>query len=166
MKPYTISFFFLIVILLFISCGKEINKTDLESELMQGIDLNCDREKIKTIGIVTELAKIKTPINEPLSSAETDKIYKLVEQLKDKEDLVALAKISWAFMKNSSGELECTRSSIIPTFDYAFWHCIKILAEDRSEDNLQRMRLLKDELNVSNADGYNWSTIVDRIPMP
>jgi hypothetical protein len=166
MKSYIPVVLVFLVISFFISCTKENSQADIESELLKGAELNCDKEKIKTIVIINELAKIKAPKESPVPPADLNKIHKLVERLKDREDLTALAEITWALRSNSSGELECTQSCLIPVFEEAFWHCITILAADRSEENLMRMRLLKEKLNIGDASGYNWSTIVDRIPMP
>lgn len=168
MKFPSFAFLLLIVTLAFASCARneKVQTAEIPDELLQGVELDCEKEKLKAVVILSELAKIRVPKNSPLSEADREKIHKLVERLKDKENLMTLALASRAFVSHSSGELECKDSSLIAAFDIAFWHCIRILAEDRSEENLRDMKFLKDQLNISNADGYDWSTIVDRIPMP
>jgi len=167
MKIFSFVCVVLAMISFFASCGqKEVVQANLEDQLMQNVDLSCDKEKLKTVVIVSELAKFRSPKDEPISQIDEDKIHKLVEQLKEKEDFIALAKITLAFRRHTSGELECKDSEIIPAFEIAFWHCMKILAKDRSEENISRLKLLKEELRMDGGDAYNWSTVVDGIPQP
>lgn len=160
----------LIATLVFASCAKNENvqtaAAEIPDELLQGAELNCEKEKLKAIVILSELAKIRVPKDAPVSDADRAKIYKLVERLKEKEDLTTLAKATRAFVAHASGELECKDSSLMAAFDVAFWHCIRILAEDRSEENLRQMKFLREQLNINGGSSYDWSTIVDRIPQP
>jgi hypothetical protein len=169
MKVLRFAFLVLIASFTFVSChqNEKIQTTEIPEESSPGVDLNCDREKLKTVVIISELAKIRAPKDAPVSEADKDKIYKLVGRLKEKEDLIALAKITLAFRRHTSGEdLECRKSSIIPVFEIAFWRSVEILAQDKSEENIEEMKRLKEELHIDGGDAYDWSTIVDGIPAP
>jgi hypothetical protein len=156
------------LILAMISCGqKDKAQTNLSDELLLETDSTCDKEKLKTIVIISELAKIKVPRDAPVSETDRDKIHQLVERLKNKEDLIALAKITLAFRRHTSGEdIKCSDSSVIPVSEIAFWHCLRILAQDKSKENIEDMKRLKEELHIDGGDAYDWSTVVDGIPAP
>ncbi len=167
MRSLILSLLLLFLSSLLNACNqREISRPGSEDELLHGVELNCDREKIKVVVVVSELAKIKATKNAPLSVTDREIIKKLVERIADKNDLTALAKMTWALQRHTSGELECIKSSLIPVFEFAFWHAVAILAEDRSEENMREMKFLKKELGIDGGDGYQWSTIVDRVPMP
>lgn len=152
----------------FASCAKnEKIQTDSLDELLQNVESSCDKEKLKTVIIIAELAKIKVPRDAPVTETDKDKIHQLVERLKEKEDLIALAKITLAFRRHTSGDnIKCSDSSFIPVSEIAFWHCMKILAHDKSKENIEDMKRLKEELHIDGGDAYDWSTIVDGIPAP
>lgn len=95
-----------------------------------------------------------------------ERIRQLVEQLKHKESLIALAKLTRTLVITPTSGEECFSARTSETYSRAFWDSIEILAQDRSEKNLQEMKLFKNELNIDGGDSYTWSTIVDRIPAP
>lgn len=155
------------ILLFFISCGqtKQTDSQDFYSQLVQSDDKDCDKETLKVVAIIGELAKFRSSNEKPFSTNDDTKIRSLVEKLKNKEDLILLARLTRNTAKFAEGR-ECFKSRLEETYSRAFWYAIEILAKDRSEENLEKMKSLKIEFNIDGGDSYDWSTIVDRIPQP
>ena len=164
MKTFKIALFLLILIS--ISCQqKQSIEQNIYNEIVRSDDLDCDKETLQIVSIIAELGKFRSSNKEPFSQANDAKIRRLVEQLKHKENIVTLAKLTRTLIITSTSG-ECLKTELAETYSRAFWDSIEILAQDRSEKNLQEMEILKKEFNIDGGDRYQWSTIVDRIPMP
>jgi len=156
-----------IIVSIFISCEQKQNTPqNIYDETVKSDDLECDKETLQVVSVIAELGKFRSSNENPFSQSDDVKIRQLVEQLKSKESLIAFAKLTRTLTIYPTNSGECFRSRIDESYSRAFWDSIEILAQDRSEKNLQEMEFLKKELNIDGGDSYDWSTIVYRIPAP
>jgi hypothetical protein len=158
----------LIVLPILFSLSCQTNSEAAKSfydEIVKADDTECEKEKLKLTAVIAELAKLRTPDNESLSEDDKNKIFRLVENFKSKEDLIAVAKITMLLKRHSTSD-ECFKNNLQYVYDHAFWRAVEKLAEDRSEENMKEMKRLKEEIGIDGADGYDWLTIVERIPAP
>jgi hypothetical protein len=127
--------------------------------------LNCDTQKLKIIEITSQLGKFRISKEKPLTKADEERIVRIVEQLTNKDDLIAFARIARS-LDMHNGTTECKESEISPIFERAFWHSIRILASDKSEENQRQLKRLKEEFLIDGGDSYNWKTFVEGFPAP
>ncbi len=162
----------ILIVLIFSLLFSCQQKTSIPNETSESIydglvrkdDRECEKQNIQIVSLLTELAKIRTS-DKSFMQTDSAKIRLFVEKVKDKEDLFDLAKILKILERNSSND-ECFQNNLMNVYSHAFWDCIEILAEDRSDGNLATLERLKKEIRISGGDSYNWSTIVYRVPQP
>lgn len=148
------------------TCSLKSHSANKSLVISEDIELTCDREKLNTISVINEIAMLRLSNDTPISENDKKNIHTLVESIREKEELIGFAKASRALTTNTSGELECNNSVTVPPLRLAFWHSISILSQDKSNENIERMRRLKTELQIDGGDAYDWSSIVDGIPAP
>jgi hypothetical protein len=158
--------FAVVVIGIFLGACSGHRTSDDHKIQFNASDLACETEKLRTLAAITEISGLHIRSDSPISDLDRETIGRIVKQIREHEEQIAFAKITRALRIHCSFELQCKDSGLVNAFDHAFWRSIEILAEDRSEENLQEMELLKSNLSIDGVDSYSWSTIVYRIPMP
>jgi hypothetical protein len=154
-----------LVFLSLFSCQQsQSNSRSIYDELVREDDEECVKETVQIITFLAELVKIRTS-DDTFMDVDSKEIRQKLEKIKDKEDLFDLARVLKILERNSTNN-DCLQNNIERVYSHAFWHSIEILAQDRSEKNLEKLEQLKIELSISGGGSYNWSTIVYRISQP
>lgn len=147
----------------FSSCEK---KTETFNE-----KINCSGDECKKqlIGALEDLSKIE--MSDELAKNQIDSKYKEIEEIVSRiakpEDISGLAMLSKAMARHCSiRDIPCSKSSkLIPTYENAFWVCVKKLAI-KKEENKEILDELKFFSQLSGTDLGDWQRIVDGKEFP
>lgn len=127
---------------------------------------SCSKDKRQILAIVNELSSYaastsKNEASGKLTKDVEDKIAEQVRQLKNPDDLAALARICRAFSLHQM-------DSCVPyggVYDVAFWDCAKLLAGIKSNEAVRSMKRLYETSDLGEPErGYFKSLMEAQTP--
>lgn len=119
------------------------------------------------IAALEDLDKIRfVSKSDEVIEAERQRVRQIVERFREPRHLATLALLTRAMRVNCGFDAICSKESTnAPSYDNAFWDCIKLLAKDRS-GNERLLQYLKEAAVLNDTERGDWGRIVEGKEFP
>jgi hypothetical protein len=149
------------ILLICFSCGEKY-----DSSQKQGLN-TCDSQKLLILNKLTALSAIKLERNNLAENEQNRKqVHEIIRQLDNPKDIATLARMSRALAIQDRDSNCVVDSKLLVVYEETFWHCVKILSANKTEENIRQLERLKETSSLQGADAGYFDSIIEGKPFP